>query len=103
MRIWQARVTGSIALATGWTLPAMPGNIKGTPPVLPVPAEADRPRFEALKGEIADAKQHADDRKLAARADFDKWLTGSELNKVAAGIPSDGLQFALPLSEGQGK
>ena len=35
------------------------GNIKDTPPVLVVPAAADRSRWDALQGEIAAAPRQA--------------------------------------------
>jgi len=85
------------------TEPAMDGNIKDTPPIVAVPLEQDRPRFEALKTEIPAARQLADARKAAARADFDKWLSSGATADVAKSIPSSGLRLSLPLSEGQGK
>ena len=54
---------------------AMDGNIKDTPPVVPVPLDEDRKRWEALKTELADARRELEGRKVAAKPDFEKWLS----------------------------
>jgi hypothetical protein len=82
---------------------AMDGNIKDTPPVMPVPLPNDRERWDAIKGELAAAKTQAESRKQAARADFDRWMADTNANKVSISVPNEGLKFHLPLSEGQGK
>jgi cytochrome c553 len=82
---------------------AMDGNIKDTPPVIPVALPEDRDRLEALKGELQTARAQAEARKQAARADFDGRLAKADLQGAGAGIPADGLQLHVPLSEGQGK
>jgi hypothetical protein len=85
------------------TQAAMDGNIKDTPPVILVPASADRPRWEAATKELAEVRKQADARKVAARADFDKWLTAATPERMATYIPSDGLRMHALLSEGEGK
>jgi mono/diheme cytochrome c family protein len=85
------------------TQPAKDGNRKDTPPVIPVPREEDRARFEALKGEIAEARKQAEARRQAARPDFDRWLNGADAGKIAASVPSGDLLFHLPLNEGAGR
>jgi mono/diheme cytochrome c family protein len=85
------------------TQPVMDGNIKDTPPIIPVPLDEDRPRFEALKLEIADAKAKVEARKTAAREDFNKWRGGASAEAVVKTIPANGLKFHAPLSEGQGR
>ncbi len=82
---------------------AMDGNIKDTPPVIPVPLPEDRPRFEALKGEIASARQAVDQRRQSARGDFDRWMGAPDLSRASASVPSQGLRFHAPLNEGQGR
>jgi Protein of unknown function (DUF1553)/Protein of unknown function (DUF1549)/Concanavalin A-like lectin/glucanases superfamily/Planctomycete cytochrome C len=82
---------------------AMDGNIKDTPPVILVPAPADRPRWEAATKELAEVRKQADARKTAARADFDKWLASATAERMASYIPSEGLKMYAPLSEGEGK
>ncbi len=81
---------------------AMDGNIKDTPPVVPVPLDEDRPRWEALPGEIAAAREAVDQRREAARSDFEEWLAAADAKAVEDMMPSDGLRGHLALSEGSG-
>ncbi len=81
---------------------AMDGNIPNTPPVILVPAPQDRPRWDAVTKELAEARKLADGRKQAARADFDKWLSSATPDGMAPLVPTDGLRLHAPLSEGQG-
>src|SRR6185436_12508157 len=57
---------------------AMDGNIKDTPPIVFVPGDSDRPRWDALEGELAAAKKAQEDRKGQARGEFDKWLASAK-------------------------
>lgn len=82
---------------------AMDGNIKDTPPVIAVPMEEDRPRFETIKTEIADVRKQVEERKNTARGDFDKWAGAANPTQAMGSIPSEGLRFHLPLNEGQGR
>jgi mono/diheme cytochrome c family protein len=82
---------------------AMDGNIKDTPPVVTVPRDEDRERFEALKTEIPAARRLVEARREGARADFDKWLAGADRAVVNASLPTDGLRLHVPLNEGQGR
>jgi hypothetical protein len=80
---------------------AMDGNIKDTPPTVFVPQLEDRPRWDVVAKELAEARKQLGARKQTARADFDKW--SSQPGPQAAGnVPSDGLRFHASLSEGQG-
>jgi hypothetical protein len=81
----------------------MDGNIKDTPPIIPVPLDQDRPRWDEVQEELKVVRKQADARKQAARPDFDKWLAGPAVAKVAESIPSDGLKLHVPLNEGQGR
>jgi len=85
------------------TEPIMDGNVQNTPPVMMVPKEEDRARFEAIGPEIAAAKQKVDQRKQQARADFDKWIGGADRQSIASSLPTDKLLFEVGLSEGQGR
>ena len=64
------------------TQPVMDGNIKDTPPTVLVPDAADRARWQALPGELADARKQLDARKQSALADFDKWLAATDCEIV---------------------
>jgi mono/diheme cytochrome c family protein len=81
------------------TQAAMDGNIKDTPPVVVVPKPEDRARWNALGGELAEAKKQVDHRRQLARVEFDKWLTKSSAEAIAPPPPVDGLVLAAPLNE----
>ncbi len=55
----------------------MDGNIKDTPPIVFVPQMEDRPRWDVVAKELAEARKQVEARKQTARADFDKWLAAS--------------------------
>jgi hypothetical protein len=81
---------------------AMDGNIKDTPPTVFVPQLEDRPRWDALGKELAEASKQVETRKQTARADFEKWLTANKAEAVAGLVPSNGLRFQAALNEGKG-
>lgn len=56
---------------------AMDGNIKDTPPIIPVPLAADRPRFDELVGLIPAAEAKVNQRKSSAKSDFDAWAANA--------------------------
>jgi mono/diheme cytochrome c family protein len=85
------------------TQAAMDGNIKDTPPVIPVPLPGDRERLDAIKPELAAVKQAADTRKQSAQADFDRWMGTPDASSVMASVPTHGLRFHAPLTEGKGR
>ena len=85
------------------TQPAMDGNIKDTPPIVPVPRAEDRERFAALVKEIDAARQKKEERRKSARGDFNAWVADSSApGTIAEGMPSDGLRLLAPLAEGSG-
>ena len=82
----------------------MDGNIKDTPPIMLVPrAGGSAALGRACRRSWREARKQADGRKQAARADFDKWLATAKPDSIAALMPTDGLRFHAPLSEGKGK
>ncbi len=81
---------------------AMDGNVKDTPPILTVPQAADRVRFGQMDGLIATAKQAVEQRKQSGRPVFDQWLAEVKPETATVSLPESGLQFRLPLDEGQG-
>jgi hypothetical protein len=91
------------ALFNNTTQPIMDGNIQNTPPVMLVPREEDRARFDTVMSTLDAARKEADARKTVARADFDGWLGKADAQTFAADVPSDGLRFHAALSEGQGR
>jgi len=84
------------------TQDAMDGNVQNTPPVIPVPRMADRPRLESLVKEIEAARKSLDARKLAAKADHKVWLKTVKAEDFKNAVSSAGLVFHAPLAEGKG-
>jgi hypothetical protein len=82
---------------------AMDGNIKDTPPTIFVPAMPDRPRWDVLSKQLADARGKIEFRKQAAQADFQKWLANVKPETFPALVPNNGLQLHAALSEGMGQ
>ena len=82
---------------------AMDGNIKDTPPILPVPLAEDLPRFAALETELPAAVAAVDTRKHEAKPAFDSWVTDATLESIHSGLPHDTPLLDLPLSEGEGQ
>jgi hypothetical protein len=81
------------------TQAAMDGNIKDTPPVLVVPKEEDRERWDEIKiirehwnGELAK-------RAKEARGEFDAWHVSAGVIDVTGDDPREGLQLAVPLDQ----
>jgi hypothetical protein len=82
---------------------ARDGNVPSTPPIVAVPRDADRPRWEAISKEVATLKADMDARKTAAKDDFSEWLEDATPELVAAKVPTDGMTFHAPLAEGKGR
>ncbi|HUQ72397.1 MAG TPA: DUF1553 domain-containing protein [Planctomycetaceae bacterium] len=85
------------------TQPAKDGNIKDSPPIIVVPQTQDRDRWNKLDGEIAAAKQAVEQRRQAARTEFDQWLAGADATALTASLPTAGLQLQVPANDGPTK
>jgi len=85
------------------TQPAKDGNIKDSPPIIVVPQPQDRDRWNKLDGEIAAAKQAVEQRRQAARQEFDQWLAGADASALTASLPSTGLHLQVPANDGPTK
>ena len=84
------------------TQPVRDGNIKDPPPTLVVPQLSDRPRFEALQGEMTAVKTQIEARKTAAQPEFDAWLESFEPEQLSQYVPTDDLHLRAPLDERKG-
>ena len=83
--------------------PAKDGNSKdGKGPILVIPSEADRPRWQALPAEIAQAKTRRDERQQQNNSDFQAWLSTASADALAS-VSRDNLVLHLPLEEGTGQ
>ena len=84
------------------TQKAKDGNRKdGLGPVITVPLKEDAARWDALPGEIATTIRQRDQRRRAAKPDFENWLANVDPEDLGA-MPTDGLILHLPLNEGAG-
>jgi hypothetical protein len=87
------------------TQAAKDGNIKDTPPTLLVTRNEDRARAEELPKRIERAQQEREQRRQAARPEFDSWLAnaGQQTEVLASSLSTDGLALHAPLNEGTGQ
>jgi len=78
---------------------AMDGNIKDTPPIIFVPAAADKIRFDQNADGLISSRAVLDERKKTARSEFDTWMVSSRKNglSVAESAP-DGQILRVPLT-----
>ncbi len=83
------------AFFNNFTAGALDGNIKDTPPIIFVPAEADQARWTKLEGELNVARKAISDRASAARKDFDTWLAAAKPEAIAATLPAAQYEFQL--------
>jgi mono/diheme cytochrome c family protein len=85
------------------TQPGLDGNVKdGRGPVIYLPSDADRPRWNALPKEIESAKQKANELRNAAIKDFDGWFAKLKPADLDKDIPTQGLLGRFALNEGAG-
>lgn len=78
------------------TQAAMDGNIKDTPPVVVVPTDEDRKRWDELAILQAHTQQQREDRRQQARGEFDTWHVKAGIEEIEADIPREGLQLSVP-------
>ncbi|MFO0850006.1 MAG: DUF1553 domain-containing protein [Gemmataceae bacterium] len=81
---------------------AMDGNVKDTPPIIPVPRAEDRPRWAAVQKELAAGQAKLEARKAAAKVGFAEWLKTATPAAVLNTRPADKLGFYAWLDEGAG-
>jgi len=81
------------------TQAAMDGNIKDTPPVVVVPMEADRKRWDEVKILQTHWNAQLAERRQKARGEFDTWHVSAGLADVSAEIPREGLELSVPLDK----
>lgn len=79
---------------------ALDGNIRDTPPIIPVPADGDRQRWDELSAALAEARSLADSRMTEARPEFDAWLLSATEESLSAAIPTDGQVLFAGLGDG---
>ncbi len=85
------------------TQAAMDGNIKDTPPTIFVPRSEDRDEWEQLNRTLADVRGQIGLRKETGKAEFEAWASHVTPEQIAGLVPTEGLTFAAPLNEGDGR
>ncbi|MEY2725379.1 MAG: hypothetical protein RLZZ458_1246 [Planctomycetota bacterium] len=85
------------------TQPVRDGNIRDTPPIIPVPQTADRKRLQELPGLLEAARQSVMRRRQQSQADFDVWATAATVETAGLAIPLDKLALRIegPAAEGR--
>ncbi|MFN8706559.1 MAG: DUF1553 domain-containing protein [Planctomyces sp.] len=84
------------------TQPVRDGNIRDTPPVIPVPQESERLRFEELTTLIETARASVEERRSTARSDFSSWSATATVEQLGAPVSSDAQHLHFPLDGGTG-
>ncbi|HVJ79750.1 MAG TPA: DUF1549 domain-containing protein, partial [Planctomycetia bacterium] len=82
---------------------AMDGNIRDTPPIIPVPTAADEARFAAIEKDRKAIAAKTEARKVSGKPLFDKWLGGLKPEALIGQIPTKGLELHAPLDDGDAK
>ena len=85
------------------TQAAMDGNIRNTPPVITVPKLEDRMKWDTISKDVAAVQAKVAARKAEAKPDFSAWANAAKPSELAGKIPTEGLVFHAPLTEGDGK
>ncbi len=78
----------------------MDGNVKDTPPIVTVPMDPDRQRWDDVGKQIPNAKRLLDERRQNARPEFNTWLATAKPSDVAIEIPTSDLELFVPLDDG---
>ncbi len=78
---------------------AMDGNVKDTPPVIPVPPDAERPRWQELVADLKREDGRLDDRRKAVRPEYERWLPDAKAKTFDEKLPKDALEFQAMLNQ----
>lgn len=74
------------------------GNVKdGRGPAITVPTSEDAPRWDALPGEITQAKKLLKERRQHAQEDYANWLGTLTTSMLEENLPKEGLALHRPL------
>ena len=82
---------------------AMDGNIKDTPPVVPVPVPSDRSRYVEIKKLIVDAEAAIQTSRESSKPAYESWINDSanyEQFRWTGAPPRGNLHLHLPLDDG---
>jgi hypothetical protein len=78
------------------TQAAKDGNVKDTPPILPVPRPEDRPRFTEVESGLAAARAAVAARREEARGVFEAFVAAATPDSIYAALPQDTPLLRIP-------
>jgi len=81
------------------TQAAMDGNIAETPPMVIVPPDGERARWDQIKVTLISTRQKLDDRKNTARPDFEAWLSRTRPEDFQPDASTQDYRLLVPLDE----
>lgn len=81
---------------------AMDGNIAETPPIVMVPTKEDKPRWDELGALITAGQKKLEERKTAARPEFDQWLAKTTPDYFQTQVRTGDARLHVPLDEPEG-
>src|SRR5207302_4069786 len=82
---------------------AKDGNIKDTPPIIFVPRNEDREKWDELTRMKTDVAAQVTARKETAKPEFEAWASQVAPATIAELVPVEGLTLDAPLNEGEGR
>jgi hypothetical protein len=83
------------------TQKAMDGNVQNTPPVVTVPMEEDRAKWEAIEPRLKKTEAKLQARRQSATNDFKSWLPTAKAKMFTKHLPQDEPAFRALLDENQ--
>ena len=78
---------------------AMDGNIKDTPPAIPVPMASDRAEWDAITPRLKAGENAMEGRRKAGHKDFDTWLPAAKSDTFSDRMPQDTPLFSALLDD----
>ncbi|MEO7299066.1 MAG: DUF1553 domain-containing protein [Verrucomicrobiota bacterium] len=81
------------------TQAAMDGNVQNTPPVIVVPLEEDRAKWEAVTPRLKETESKLEKRRASGTNDFEKWLPLVSASVFSEKLPKDKPLFHALLDE----
>jgi Protein of unknown function (DUF1553)/Protein of unknown function (DUF1549)/Concanavalin A-like lectin/glucanases superfamily/Planctomycete cytochrome C len=102
-RLSQKEFYSMSAFFNNTTQKAMDGNVKDTPPVIVVPARADRPRWDALAAQKKNAKKRVERRRDTAQEEYQAWLATASPEVFLRALPPGEPELQALLADDQGQ
>lgn len=82
------------------TQSSMDGNVKDTAPVVVVPSQPDKQRWQELSAEVVAVDNRLEEHREIARQEFEAWLAVAKPEDVAIAPPTTDLDLHVPFDDG---